>query len=83
MPTISVTNLRKNIYKTMEEVNKSSQPVLVTNEKGGNAVLLSEKDYESLQETIYLMSSKETREEIAAGLVTPIEDCVDGDEVDL
>jgi len=52
-------------------------------EKGGNAVLPSEKDEESLLETIDWMSSKETREEIFDGLKALMEDGIEGDEVDL
>ena len=56
MTLMNVTNARKNLYKLIEEVNNSSSPVTITNSKGGNAVLMSEEDYNALQETIYLYS---------------------------
>ena len=56
MTLMNVTNARKNLYKLIEEVNKNSSPVTITNSKGGNAVLMSEEDYNALQETIYLYS---------------------------
>ena len=56
MTLMNVTNARKNLYKLIDEVNNSSTPVTITNSKGGNAVLMSEKDYNALQETIYLYS---------------------------
>ena len=56
MTLMNVTNARKNLYKLIDEVNKSSTPVTITNSKGGNAVLMSEEDYNALQETIYLYS---------------------------
>ena len=56
MTLINVTNARKNLYKLIEEVNKNSSPVTIANSKGGNAVLMSEEDYNALQETIYLYS---------------------------
>ena len=56
MTLMNVTNARKNLYKLIEEVNKNSTPVTITNSKGGNAVLMSEEDYNALQETIYLYS---------------------------
>ena len=56
MTIINATNARKNLYKLIEEVNNSSTPVTITNSKGDNAVLISEEDYNALQETIYLYS---------------------------
>lgn len=56
MTIMNVTNARKNLYKLIEEVNDNSTPVTITNTKGGNAVLMSEEDYNALQETIYLYS---------------------------
>ena len=56
MTLMNVTNARKNLYKLIEEVNNNSTPVTITNSKGGNAVLMSEEDYNALQETIYLYS---------------------------
>ena len=56
MTIINATNARKNLYKLIEEVNNSSTPVTITNSKGDNAVLMSEEDYNALQETIYLYS---------------------------
>ena len=56
MTLMNVTNARKNLYKLIDEVNNSSTPVTITNSKGSNAVLMSEEDYNALQETIYLYS---------------------------
>ena len=56
MILMNATNARKNLYKLIEEVNNDSTPVTITNSKGGNAVLMSEEDYNALQETIYLYS---------------------------
>jgi len=43
-----------------------------------NAILLAEKDWSAIQETLYLLSIPGMRESIKSGLATPIEDC-DGD----
>ena len=56
MTSLNATNARKNLYKLIEEVNKNSIPITITNSKGGSAVLMSEEDYNALQETIYLYS---------------------------
>lgn len=56
MKIMNATNARKNLYKLIEEVNDCSTQVTITNSKGGNAVLMSEDDYNAIQETMYLYS---------------------------
>lgn len=56
MKSINVTTARNNLYQLIADVNSESVPVTITNSKGKNAVLLSENDWNALQETIYLNS---------------------------
>ena len=55
MATTNVTELRKNLFSMVDSVIKFNEPVQVTT-KNGNAILLSEEDYNALLETVYLMS---------------------------
>jgi antitoxin YefM len=54
---ITYTSLRANLTKTIDSIITDHVPVLVTRQKGGNAVLISEDDYRSFEETAYLMQS--------------------------
>ncbi|MCG8482798.1 MAG: type II toxin-antitoxin system Phd/YefM family antitoxin [Clostridia bacterium] len=74
MKVIPVTQARKNIYKLIDETIESSVPVEITTKKG-NAILLSERDWSAIQETLYLVSIPGMRESIIEGLNTPIEEC--------
>ena len=56
MTSISITKARANLYQTVSEVNESSQPITITNNRGKNAVLIGEEDWKSIQETLYLNS---------------------------
>ena len=56
MTAVNATNARKNLYQLISDVNANSTPITITNNKGKNAVLLSEDDWNALQETIYLNS---------------------------
>jgi PHD/YefM family antitoxin component YafN of YafNO toxin-antitoxin module len=47
--------------------------------KEGNAVVLSEDDYNALQETLHLVSIPGMREKIREGMATPLSDCVADD----
>lgn len=56
MTAISITQARSNLYKLVADVNASSQPVTITNNRGKNGVLISEDDWNVIQETLYLNS---------------------------
>ena len=76
MTAISVTKARENIYQILSEVNSSSQPITITNNRGKNAVLISEEDWNAIQETLYLNSIVGMAESITDGMETPVEDCI-------
>ena len=56
MTSISITKARANLYKTVSDVNEYSEPITITNNRGKNAVLVSEDDWLAIQETLYLNS---------------------------
>lgn len=56
MAVTNATALRKNLFGTIENVVVYNEPVTITS-KSGNAVLISESDYNALVETVYLMSN--------------------------
>lgn len=80
MINTNITNFRKNLFSILEQTIKFNEPVNVST-KDGNAVILSEEDYNGLMETVYLSSMPGMKEEIAEGLKTPIEECIPEDEV--
>jgi len=55
LANISATEARKRLYALIDEVGNSHQPVQITG-KRGNAVLLSEADWNAIQETLHLVS---------------------------
>lgn len=74
MPTLSATEARSNLYRLIDQASSSHEPIVITG-KRGNAVLISEDDWRSIQETIFLLNIPGMRESIREGLATPIEDC--------
>ena len=76
MASISATEARKRLYALIDEVGDSHQPVQITG-KRGNAVLLSEADWNAIQETLHLVSIPGMRESILDGLATPAEELSD------
>ena len=65
----------------MEDVNLYSEPTLIVSKKG-NAVLISESDWNAIQETIYLNSIPGMVESIKEGMDTAIENCVPEEDVE-
>ncbi len=56
METINITNARQNLYKLVADVNVGFNPITIVNNKGQNAVLISEEEWKSIEETLYLSS---------------------------
>jgi antitoxin YefM len=54
--TITATEARQRLFPLIEQVNDDRAPVRIAS-KRGNAVLVSEADYDSLAETAYLFRS--------------------------
>jgi len=57
MHTITYTDLRQHLSSALDRVNQDHTPMLVTRQKGKEAVLISYDDYKSLEETLHLLSS--------------------------
>ena len=75
-PIISVTEARKTLFGLVERVNESHEPVTITS-KHGNVIMVSEEDWRSIQETLYLKSIPGVWESIEEGMKEPLEDCSD------
>lgn len=56
MNTITISEARSNLYKLAEKTLDSHEPITVTT-KHGNVVILSQEDFESIQETLYILQT--------------------------
>ncbi len=81
MLNTNITNFRKNIFGMLEQTIKFNEPVNIST-KDGNAVVISEEDYNGLMETLYLSSMPAVREKIIEGLNTPLEECLPEEQVE-
>ena len=81
MTNINVTNFRKDIYELLDQTIKYNEPINIST-KNGNAVVLSEEDYNNLMETLYISSISGLKEDIIEGMKEPVEEYVDEDEVE-
>jgi prevent-host-death family protein len=74
MKTLTATQARAMLYKLLDETASSHEPIQITG-KRSNAILISIEDWQSIQETLYLLSIPGMRESIKEGMETPIEKC--------
>ena len=79
---MNVTQARENLFQLISNVNFNSEPITLTNNKGKNAVLIGEDDWNAIQETLYLNSVPGMAESLLKGKNTPLEDCLSEDEVE-
>ncbi len=75
MTTFTATAARQALFSLLERSIKGHSPVKITS-KNGDAILISEEDYESLLETLELLSTpgmlksiREAKADIKAGRV--------------
>jgi prevent-host-death family protein len=74
MTTLTATQARKKLYNLVDDVSRSHEPVQIAG-KRHSAVLVSEDDWRSIQETLYLASIPGMKASIIRGLKTPVEKC--------
>jgi len=71
MTVLNVSDARANLYRLIDQANESHEPVIISG-KRNNAVLLSEDDWKSIQETLFLISIPGMRESIIEGMNEPL-----------
>ena len=81
MTNVNVTSFREDIYNMLENTIKYNEPINVST-KNGNAIILSEEDYNSIIETLYIESVPGLNKEILDRKNDSNEEFVNEDEVD-
>jgi antitoxin YefM len=72
MAVLTASSARSNLYNLIDQTSESHEPVIISG-KRNNAVLVSEEDWNSIQETLYLTSIPGMRESILDGMKDPLE----------
>lgn len=74
MNTMNASEAREKLYRLLDESAAGHEPVLITGPRS-NAVLIAEDDWNSIQETMHLLSVPGMRESIVEGMATPVDEC--------
>jgi prevent-host-death family protein len=74
MTTLTASEARANLYKLLDRVAENHRPIQIAG-KRHTAVVISEEDWNAIQETLYLLSIPGMRESIRTGIRTPVKKC--------
>ena len=74
MTILNATEARTRLYSLIDEAADTHQPIVITG-KRGNAVLVSEEDWNSISETLHLLSVPGMLESIKEGMNEPMTEC--------
>ena len=81
MTNTNITNFRNNIFEYINQAIEFND-VINVNTKNGNAIILSEEDYNGLMETLYLSSDARVKAEILEGKNAPLEEFTAEDDLE-
>ena len=81
MTNTTITNFRQNVFEYVKSVIEYNDVVSITT-KDGNAVVMSEEEYNGLMETLYLSSVPGLVDDIKEGMSEPVEGMVNADDVE-
>ena len=68
MTTLSYTNARNNLASVMKQATDDREPITITRNGHEPVVVLSMEEFESMEETLHLLSSPANAERIRQGL---------------
>ena len=71
MTTLTASEARANLYRLIDQAAESHKPVFISG-KRQTAVLISEEDWNAIQETLFLLSIPGMRESIKGGMKEPL-----------
>ena len=74
MSILNATEARSKLYSLIDEAAETHQPIVITG-KRGNAVLVSEDDWNAIAETLHLLSVSGMRESIINGMNQDLSEC--------
>lgn len=70
---MTASEARSKLYRLIDQAAESHKPIRITG-KRNSAVLVSEEDWASVQETMFLLSIPNMRETLVEGMETPVDE---------
>ncbi|MGA3317393.1 MAG: type II toxin-antitoxin system Phd/YefM family antitoxin [Candidatus Korobacteraceae bacterium] len=74
MNTMNTSDAREKLYRLLDETAATHEPVFIIGARS-NGVLVSEEDWNAIQDTLYLLSIAGMCDSIREGFATPVDEC--------
>ncbi len=74
MTILKATEARSRLYNLIDEAAETHKPIVITG-KRNNAILISESDWNAINETLYLLSIPGMRSSIREGMALDLSEC--------
>jgi prevent-host-death family protein len=71
MTTLTATQARANLFQLLDQAAKSHKPIQITGRRN-NGVLISEEDFEAMQETLHLLAVPGMKESLLKSKKAPL-----------
>lgn len=68
MQILNFTQARAGLKELMEDVTRDHEPTVITNQRGKAVVMVSLEDFNSMQETLYLLSSTKNAQRLRSSI---------------
>ena len=68
MQTISYSEARENLKSVIDKVVADRAPIAITRQRGEGAVLISQSEWASIEETLYLLQSPANAKHLVEGI---------------
>lgn len=68
MHSVSVSEARANLKAVLDRVVADRAPIAITRQRGEGVVMVSESEWESIEETLYLLRSPANARELLASI---------------
>jgi antitoxin YefM len=71
MTVLTASQARASLYRLIDQAAESHEPIIISG-KRANAVLISEDDWRSIEETLHLLAIPGMRESIKESMAEPL-----------
>lgn len=68
MTTLSYTTTRNNLASVMKQATDNREPIVISRKGHKSVILISKKEYTSMEETLHLLSSPANAERLRQGI---------------
>jgi antitoxin YefM len=68
MNTTTISSAKQNLENLIQQIENDAEPILIMVDENRKAVLMSEREFNSWQETIYLLSNPANAEHLRKSL---------------